>query len=105
MSDNKLHSVMAEFHDVDSLMSAAEMTTTFFTPSFVESRDLAQLARDIHGRKISIEEKGGHFAAPVENIQYVGDSLVIYEDQASAERIVAWCQEMDHSLSAGDMSG
>lgn len=85
------------------LMSASEMTTTFFRPQYLEIGPLAKLARNIHGRDISIEEKGGYFASPVSNIQLIDDAMLIYEDAASAQRIIAWCQQMDESMK-GDAS-
>ncbi|MFT7464630.1 MAG: hypothetical protein ACI9EF_002987 [Pseudohongiellaceae bacterium] len=90
------------------LMSASEMTTTFFTPQHASGRDVndfMQLARSVHGRDISIEEKGGYFARPVSNLQTVGDALVIFEDAASSQRILAWCQRIDKEMQKDQSSG
>ncbi|GEM_PF-2647242 len=84
------------------LMSASAMTTTFYSPENVNPRELAKLAHDIHGRNISIEEKGGHFATPVRNIQTLGDALLIYEDEAGAQRILAWCRQIDAEMKADE---
>jgi len=80
------------------LMSASAMTTTFYSPVNVNARELAKLAHDIHGRNISIEEKGGHFATPVRNIQTLGDSLLVYEDEEGAQRILSWCHKIDAAM-------
>lgn len=80
------------------LMSASDMTMTFYTPNNVNEKELAKLAQSIHGRNISIKEKGGHFATPVRNIQTLGDALLIYEDEAGAQRILAWCQQIDAAM-------
>jgi hypothetical protein len=79
------------------LLSANELTSTFFTPGNVDVRDLFKLAQNVHGRRIRIEEKGA-LGEPVLNIQSLGDSLLIYEDAAGAKRILSWCRQMDEAM-------
>lgn len=87
-----------------TLVDADQLTTTFYTPKHVSRRELGNLAMQLHGRRIYVTERGGFDSAPVSNIQELGDSLLIYDDAANSQRVLAWLKLVDRAPQAQDPS-
>lgn len=91
--------------DGPPLRSADDLTTSFYRPGHVDLIELANLAREFHGRDIYVVERGGLRAHPLRNLQTLGDSLLIYDEPEAVERIQAWCRLVDQPREGSTPAG
>lgn len=82
-------------YDSYPLLSAEEIVTTFYTPEHLGADELLDLAGMLYGRAIFVAERGGYEADSIDNLHSVGDALLIYDDQANTERLLAGLQVLD----------
>ncbi len=82
--------------------STSELRTEFFRPVNVNLNEIKNLAEEFHGRQIWVTERGGRAAPPVENIQRLGDSLLIYDVDERVREILAWLVDTDSRYAAHD---
>jgi len=77
------------------LLGLDEIETVFFTPKHIHRAEMINLAQRLHGRQIFVYERGGYNAQPVQNLQTLGDSILIYDEPEYAARLVTWMTAMD----------
>ena len=86
------------------VLSVDSLEIAYFKPKYVSADQLAILASRTLSREYYIEERGGRYAAPVSNIQQLGDSLVVYDELASVTRILATLEQLDHATEKGSQA-
>lgn len=84
--------------DPRPLVRAADLRTYYFTPSHVRSSELRKLAERLHGRNLWVIERGGYEARPIENLQAMGDTIIIYDTEEYATRLGQALHDMDRSM-------
>jgi hypothetical protein len=80
------------------LVQAAELKTYYFTPQHVASHELKKLAARLYGRQLHIADRGGLAAPPVENLQQLGDTILIYDTEEYAQMLGEALHGMDMAL-------
>lgn len=61
------------------LLSTADLGTEFFTPQHTDIDELLRVARLLYSRSFQVVERGGYDSQPVQNLQQLGDSLLVYD--------------------------
>ncbi|MCB9898915.1 MAG: hypothetical protein H6825_13000 [Planctomycetes bacterium] len=69
------------------LLSSSQLVTYFFTPRFVRLDEVYDVGRRLYGRSYFVIERGGYASKPVDNLQVLGDSLLIYDTEQAAQTI------------------
>lgn len=80
------------------LLKASQLKTYYFTPQHVQSTHLRGLAQELYGRQIYITDRGGYSGAPVDNVQQLGDTLIIYDTEDYAQMLGEALHEMDLAM-------
>ena len=87
------------------VVSATELKTYYFTPQHVEASLLLPTAQELYGRRLFIEERGGLTAMPVDNLQRLGNTIVIYDTEAYAQMLGETLHSLDLSQAAETVPG
>jgi hypothetical protein len=88
--------------DAPPLVQAADLKTYYFTPQHVRSTELRKLAERLYGRVLYVADHGGYNAPPVENLQQLGDTLVIYDTADYAQLLGEALHNMDQAMAVAD---
>jgi hypothetical protein len=77
------------------LFSADDVVTEFYTPENSSVHELIRVAAQFHGRSFYVEERGGYNARPLENLQLLGDSILIYDKPDYTTSLLAALKLLD----------
>ncbi|RKY17603.1 MAG: hypothetical protein DRQ55_15385 [Planctomycetota bacterium] len=70
------------------MLSTEQIETEFYTPKHTHVHELLRIAERLHGRTFHVEEKGGYSAPPMDNLQLLGDSILIYDEPAYIAKVL-----------------
>ncbi len=77
-------------------VAAAELKTYWFTPAHAQPHEIEKLAARLYGRTLWVKDRGTD-AGPVQNIQRLGDTIVIYDTEEYAQRLGEALHGMDEA--------
>ncbi len=80
------------------VFDAEQLKTFYFTPQHTNIRDLEHLAHELYARELYINDRGGIFSHPVENLMRLGETIVIYDTPEYAKMLGAALHEMDVAM-------
>ncbi len=69
------------------LVPSSELVTYFVNPRWVGTAEAFEIARNLYGRDYYVVERGGYASRPVSNLQWLGDSIIVYDVEARAHAI------------------
>jgi len=80
------------------VLNSAELETFYFTPKNVSARQLESIAERLFSREIFISERGGLASHPIQNLQLLGDTIIIYDSAENAQRIGKALHGIDENM-------
>jgi len=81
----------------------SDLELQHYSPKHTSSHELAKLARRLFGRSFYVEDDGATNVSPVENIQTIGDTLLIFDQSARLDELMKRLRTLDEvSESAPD---
>lgn len=80
---------------VEKLLDGDQIVIRRYVPRSMELRQTAEVLRDLRGRSFHMTEKGGLSAPPVDNISWMGDSLLLMDTEDRVLAMLALCEQLD----------
>lgn len=74
---------------------ASELELLHFEPRHTHPAELAKMARKLFGRSFFVSDGGAAHGAPVENIQMIGDRLLIFDEAARLKSMLSRLHTLD----------
>jgi len=83
------------------VLSIDDLVIAHYRPLRVDPDELLGVSQRMLGRAFYVRERGGKAGGPVANLQLLGDSLLVYDEKGSVERMLALLRSLDSDEAEG----